>query len=345
MLDPRFYEKLGPVSLQSLAELAGARPVQGAPLSMPVDSLAPLSAPRSGALSYIERLPKGPLPELPEGAVFVIPADAEERAVEAGIAAMVAEHPRAAFARAARQLVRLRAFSEGGAAIHASAEIGERSDLAPGVAIGPGARIGPGSRIAPNTVIGPGVTIGEGAVIGANCTIICADIGPGLRLHSGSVIGEDGFGVALTGGAPVDLPHVGTITIGAEVRIGAVCALDRGLFGPTVIGDHCKFDNHCHIAHNVRIGDGSVFAAYGAVAGSTVVGRNVLFGGRVAALDHITIGDGAILAAGADVLSDVPAGETWGGVPAIPHKQYLKQTAWLRRQSGIHRRSRSAKDK
>lgn len=339
VLDPRFFEKLGPVSLQSLAELAGARPASGAPLSMPVEGVAPLSAPRSGALTYIERLPPGPVPPLPQGAVFIIPPDAEERANEAGVAAIVSKYPRAAFGLAARGLFRLRPYTQSVEAIASDAEIGEGAQFGPGVCVGAKARIGRNARVGPGTVIGPGVTIGDNAVIGANCVIVCADIGNDLDMHSCSVIGESGFGVAQTDGAPVEMPHFGSVKIGNGLRLGAVCGIDRGMFGPTVIGDHCKLDNHCHIAHNVKMGNGVIMAAYAAVAGSTTVGNDVVFGGRVAVLDHATIGDGAVLAAGSDVLANVPAGETWGGAPAIPHKQHLKQIAWIRMKSGVKRRS------
>ena len=47
-----------------------------------------------------------------------------------------------------------------------------------------------------------------------------------------------------------------------------------------------------------------------------VIGDGVMFGGRAGVGDHIHIGDGARLAAGCGVLKDVPAGETWAGLPA-----------------------------
>jgi len=33
-------------------------------------------------------------------------------------------------------------------------------------------------------------------------------------------------------------------------------------------------------------------------------------------------------------MRDVPAGETWAGSPAQPLKSFMRETAWLRRQSG-----------
>ena len=35
--------------------------------------------------------------------------------------------------------------------------------------------------------------------------------------------------------------------------------------------------------------------------------------------------------AAAGVMKDIPAGETWGGMPARPIRHWLKETAWLAR--------------
>lgn len=48
------------------------------------------------------------------------------------------------------------------------------------------------------------------------------------------------------------------------------------------------------------------------------VGSNVWLGCHVVVLPGVTIGDGAVVGAGAVVTKDIPAGETWGGVPARP---------------------------
>lgn len=48
------------------------------------------------------------------------------------------------------------------------------------------------------------------------------------------------------------------------------------------------------------------------------IGSNVWLGCHVVVLPGVTIGDGAIVGAGAVVTRDIPAGETWGGVPARP---------------------------
>jgi len=64
------------------------------------------------------------------------------------------------------------------------------------------------------------------------------------------------------------------------------------------------------------------------------VGDGAMFGGGVGIADHLTIGAGARLAGGAGLMHDVPPGETWAGLPARPIRQWLRETAWLAKQSG-----------
>jgi UDP-3-O-[3-hydroxymyristoyl] glucosamine N-acyltransferase len=59
----------------------------------------------------------------------------------------------------------------------------------------------------------------------------------------------------------------------------------------------------------------------------------VRMGGRVGIADHVHIGEGAQLAASAGIFRDIPAGETWGGTPAKPIRQYLREVAWLQKQT------------
>ena len=58
-----------------------------------------------------------------------------------------------------------------------------------------------------------------------------------------------------------------------------------------------------------------------------------MLGGRVGVADHVRVGKGAQLAASAGVFRDVPAGETWGGIPAKPFRQWMRETAWLQKQT------------
>jgi UDP-3-O-[3-hydroxymyristoyl] glucosamine N-acyltransferase len=51
----------------------------------------------------------------------------------------------------------------------------------------------------------------------------------------------------------------------------------------------------------------------------------------VGIVDHIEIGDGAIASAKAGVHHNIKAGEIVTGVPAVPHKLFVKATAVFNR--------------
>jgi UDP-3-O-[3-hydroxymyristoyl] glucosamine N-acyltransferase len=134
------------------------------------------------------------------------------------------------------------------------------------------------------------------------------------------------------------VPQIGQCIIGADVEIGANTTIDRGSIGATEIGDGVKIDNLVHIAHNVRIGAHSIIVAQVGIAGSTTIGKGVTLAGQAGIPGHLHIGDGATIAAQAGVFGDVPAGETYSGYPARPHKEALRTQAGLARLPDVIRR-------
>ncbi|NEX92703.1 UDP-3-O-(3-hydroxymyristoyl)glucosamine N-acyltransferase, partial [Caulobacter sp. 17J65-9] len=222
-----------------------------------------------------------------------------------------------------------------GPAVHPTAEIGEGVVLAPGAVVGEGAAIGAGSYIGPNAVVGPGVQLGRDCVIGSNASVGFALIGDRVRLAAGVVVGEAGFGVAGSGSGAVDVPQLGRVVLQDGVSIGANSCIDRGAYDDTVVGEHTKIDNLVQVAHNVVLGRSCVLAAHTGISGSAKIGDGVMFGGRAGLADHVTIGAGARVAAGGGVMKDIPAGETWGGYPAKPIRQFLREAAWIAKQSRV----------
>jgi len=331
MPDPRFFDDAGPVSLGELAVLTGAEIPPGA-IARQVRGVSILHQAQADTVSFFaDRRRLADLAATQAGACFVMPRDAQ--AVPAGCVAMVTATPHAAYAAAAARLHKPRRL-HGDQAIAPDAMIEDGVVIAPGVVIGPGARIGRGTVIGGNAVIGPGVAIGRDCMIGANASISFALIGDRVKILAGAVIGEAGFGAA--GGAEglVDVPQLGRVILQDGVTVGAQSCIDRGAFEDTVIGEHTKIDNLVQIAHNVRIGRNCVMAAHTGVSGSVTIGDGAAFGGRAGVIDHVTIGAGAQIAAAAGVMKDIPAGERWGGSPARPVKQWLRETAWLTRNAG-----------
>ncbi len=218
------------------------------------------------------------------------------------------------------------------ARVDSTAVIGEN------VAVGPFVCIGRGSRIGRNTVIHSGVFIGDDVTIGDDCelfpNVVIREriaIGHRVTIHAGSVLGTDGFGYRWDGQRHAKIPQIGTIIVEDDVEIGSCVCIDRAKFSSTRIGRGSKIDNLVQIAHNVQIGAHCILAGQTGLAGSARLGNGVVLGGQTAVRDHITIGDGAMAAACSAIAEDVPPKSIVSGMPALPHRQSLREQGSLRR--------------
>jgi UDP-3-O-[3-hydroxymyristoyl] glucosamine N-acyltransferase len=327
MIDPRFYDLLGPKTLSEIARIVSAPLPDGFDPDLPVDTCGPLGEVVSGGLAFFA----GAASQIDTNASACLVVSQKAACLPEGVAPLVVSGPRAAFAIAASALVGRRELSGVDPSIHPSAKLEDGVILGHHVVIGANAHIGAGTRIGPNSIIGPGVAIGRGCSIGANVTIYCALIGDRVTINSSATIGEAGFGVDFTPDGPVDVPQLGRVILQDNVSIGSLCAVDRGAFGDTVLGIGCKIDNFTHIGHNCQLGRGVVIAAFGGISGSCIIGDNVLMGGRVGLADHVIVGDNARISASAGVFRDIPAGENWGGTPAQASKQWHREVIALKR--------------
>jgi UDP-3-O-[3-hydroxymyristoyl] glucosamine N-acyltransferase len=73
-----------------------------------------------------------------------------------------------------------------------------------------------------------------------------------------------------------------------------------------------------------------------------VIEDDVMIGGAASLADHVTIHAGARLTARAALTKDVPAGESWGGVPAQPMKRLARERYLIGRLERIWRHVRRA---
>jgi UDP-3-O-[3-hydroxymyristoyl] glucosamine N-acyltransferase len=209
--------------------------------------------------------------------------------------------------------------------IDPTARIAQNVVLAPGAVIGAGVEIGDRTRIGPNAVIGRGVTIGRNCEIGSNVTISHALIGDGVMILSGAQIGNPGFGFASSGAGHINIPQLGRVIVQDNVEIGANATIDRAALGDTVIGEGTKIDNLVQIGHNTRIGRHAMIVSQVGISGSCELGDFVVLGGQVGVADHVSIGDGARLAGRTGVISSVEGGRDYGGIPAKPVKQWVRE--------------------
>jgi UDP-3-O-[3-hydroxymyristoyl] glucosamine N-acyltransferase len=220
------------------------------------------------------------------------------------------------------------------AVIDASAIIGTDARIGALVSVGAGSHIGnscvlhAGARIAANVTLGEGCVIHSNAFIDERCVL-----GARVIIHASAVIGGDGFGYrpAADGKSLTRIPHTGNVVLDDDVEIGANTCVDRAKFGSTKIGAGTKIDNLCQIAHGCRIGRMTVIAGMSGLAGSVTVGNGVQIGGYCGIGDHKTIGDGVRLAAKSAVMNDIPAGATWGGMPAQDIREELRVIAAIRK--------------
>lgn len=223
--------------------------------------------------------------------------------------------------------------------IHPTALVSPHASIASDAAIGPWVHVGPGStvgtrsRLYGHVYVGADVTIGQECLIYPHVTILdgCR-LGNRVIIHSGTVIGSDGFGFAQDAqGRSTKIPQTGIVHIDDDVEIGANCAVDRATFGKTWIQEGVKIDNLVQIAHNVTIGRYSIIVAQVGIAGSVTLGNHVVLGGQVGIAGHLKVGDRVRIAAKSAISHSVEADQDLMGVPAMPHKQWLRHyAAWLR---------------
>lgn len=230
------------------------------------------------------------------------------------------------------------------AGIHSTAIVGRGATLGDDVSIGPyvvigeGARIGARARLHSHVTVGAGVAIGEDGELYEGVTLYPGSaLGDRVRVHAGARIGSDGFGYVFQNGAHEKIPHVGRCIIENDVEIGANTTIDRGSIDDTVIGAGTRIDNLVQIGHNVRIGELCLIMSQVGIAGSVHVGDGAILAGQVGIAGHRTVGKGARLAGRAGVYGDVPAGETWSGYPARPHREALRAQAAMFRLPSIMR--------
>jgi UDP-3-O-[3-hydroxymyristoyl] glucosamine N-acyltransferase len=338
MAKRRFFDRPSGLTVAEIIALTGAEACDAARLSHLITDVAPVDLAGPADLTFIESNKFADAVATTRAGACLMPQRFENRAPD-GLIVLRTPEPYRAFVAVHRELypqsLRPTALFETsgifeGATIHPTARLESGVMVDPGAVIGPRAEIGAGSVIAATAVIGPDVLIGRDCTIGTGCSIMHALIGDRVVIHPGCRIGQDGFGYT-TGTRPQKIPQTGRVIIQNDVEIGAGTAIDRGGIRDTVIGEATKIDNLCQIGHNVVIGRHCVIVAQSGLSGSTTLEDFAVLGGAVGLAPHVTIGRGARVAARSGVMNDVPPGETWGGYPARPRMQWMRQQAMLAR--------------
>jgi UDP-3-O-[3-hydroxymyristoyl] glucosamine N-acyltransferase len=198
-------------------------------------------------------------------------------------------------------------------------------------AISPDAVIGEGTLIQPGVFIGHPVVIGKNCIIHSNVSINdYTIIGNNVVIHSNSVLGADAYYFQKKPEGYRKLESCGRVVIEDNVEIGALCSIDRGVSGDTVIGKGTKFDNHVQVGHDTQIGANCLIGAHTAIAGVTRIEDDVIIWAKVAINKDLVIGKGAVILATSAVDKSLPGGITYFGSPAIEARKKWKELVMLR---------------
>jgi UDP-3-O-[3-hydroxymyristoyl] glucosamine N-acyltransferase len=231
--------------------------------------------------------------------------------------------------------------------------------ISPAACVDPTARIGAGTQVHPQAFIGADVEIGEACIIhsgarildgcklGRECVVFPnavlyenTTLGRQVVVHANAVLGAYGFGYSTVEGAHKLSSQLGYVEVQDNVEIGAGTTIDRGTYGPTVIGAGTKIDNLVQIGHNCRIGRHNLICSQVGIAGSCSTGDYVVMAGQVGLADHLHIGDGAMLGAKAGLMTDALPGKRYLGAPAVEERQFFRSISLIQQLPQIRRRLR-----
>jgi UDP-3-O-[3-hydroxymyristoyl] glucosamine N-acyltransferase len=310
------------LTLAQIASLVDGQLVASGELE--ITGAATLAAARPGEITLCDNPKLAPELARTQAAAVIVP-----HGLETNMPSVAVADVHAAFAKVVGQFRPQKAPRPVGihpqAVVSLSARIGEGTQVHPLAVIGDNVEIGPGCTIHCGVRIGDGCRLGQGVTLFPNVVLYqSAVIGNRVLIHANAVIGAYGFGYTLVGGQHKLSAQLGYVEIEDDVEIGACATIDRGTYGPTIIGAGTKIDNHVMIAHNCRIGRHNLICSQAGVAGSSTTGDYVVIAGQVGVRDHVHIGERAMLGAQCGVMNDVPAGQRVLGSPAIDEKDQYR---------------------
>lgn len=200
------------------------------------------------------------------------------------------------------------------------------------VSISTTASIGEGTVIQPNTFIGNHVVIGKNCLIHSNVSIYdYTVIGDNVVIHAGTILGADAFYYKKRPEGYDQLLSGGRVVINNNVGIGALCTIDKGVTGDTIIGEGTKIDNQVHVGHDTVIGKKCLIASQTGIAGCVIIEDEVTIWGQVGTTSGITIGAKAVILGQTGVTKSVEGGKSYFGTPIEESREKLKQLANIKK--------------
>ena len=192
--------------------------------------------------------------------------------------------------------------------------------------------IDPSAYIASTSRVAPGAVIGANCIVGDFC-IVEDDVvlGKGCRLEPyvfvkrWTTMGDDNEVSAATvlGTDPLDKAFTGErsyLQIGHRNKVREHYTISRGTKpeSTTTLGDDNFIMTSGHIAHNARIGNGTVIASCALVAGYVEIGDRAFLSGGVVVHQYSRIGAYAMVGGNSRVNADVPPYFLYSGFDVTP---------------------------
>ena len=187
------------------------------------------------------------------------------------------------------------------------------SGIHPTALVNSAAELDSSVEVGPYTVIGPHVKIGAGTTVGAHCVI-----------EGHTTIGRDNriFQFNSLGAIPQDKKYAGEpceLRIGDRNTIREFCTFNIGSpgdTGVTQVGNDNWIMAYVHLAHDVAVGNHTIFANNSQLAGHVHVGDWVILGGFTVVHQFVRIGAHAMTAMCSLLFADVPPYVMCQGQPA-----------------------------
>jgi len=198
------------------------------------------------------------------------------------------------------------------------------------------AKIGKNTIIQPNCFIGNNVTIGDDCVIHSNVSIYDDTIiGDNVIIHAGSILGASAFYYKNRPEGFDQLKSGGRVVIKNNVDIGALCTIDKGVTGDTIIGEGSKLDNQIQVGHDTVIGKKCLIASQTGIAGCCIIEDEVTIWGQVGTNSGVTIGRKAVILGQTGVTKSVKGGKTYFSTPIQESREKLKELVALKQLPGL----------
>jgi UDP-3-O-[3-hydroxymyristoyl] glucosamine N-acyltransferase len=263
--------------------------------------LAFVSCPRSGYLTFCDRVPADGVVDPECNSIILVPEELQEplRAVFPAATLVPVADPRSLFIDTAAWLQRAGRVLPS-SLLPPTPRLSESAEIEEGVVIQAGVCIDDGVIVRSGAVIRSGTWVRAGAVVGENTVVGCTGIN--------AYLGMDGVRRGF--------PHLAGVVIGEGVSVGASCVVVRGILSSTVIGAGSTIGNLCNVGHGVEIGSDVWVSAGTAIGGHTKVGAKATIAVGCTVKDNVRLGSGCNVGMGSVVTKDVAAGGSVFGNPA-----------------------------